>query len=99
MDNLTKQQRHKSMSNIRSKDTKIEMILRKALWSEGIRYRKNYTVLVGTERCSSFLLSARLSLAFGTDKGGTLIELENPRRAKKAERSEAGTLAQAQRSF
>ena len=47
MDNLTKQQRHKSMSNIRSKDTKIEMILRKALWSEGIRYRKNYTALVG----------------------------------------------------
>lgn len=47
MDNLTKQQRHKSMSHIRSKDTKIESRLRKALWAEGIRYRKNYTLLIG----------------------------------------------------
>ena len=47
MDNLTKEQRHKSMTHIRYKDTKIEVILRKALWAEGIRYRKNYTALAG----------------------------------------------------
>ena len=35
------------MSNIRSKDTKIERILRNALWSKGIRYRKNYSALPG----------------------------------------------------
>ena len=47
MDNLTKEQRHKSMTRIRSKNTKIELQLRKALWSEGIRYRKNYSHLSG----------------------------------------------------
>lgn len=46
-DVLTKEQRHRNMSNIRSKDTKIECILRKALWSNGIRYRKNYSALPG----------------------------------------------------
>lgn len=40
MDNLTKEQRHKNMKNIRGKDTKIEVILRKALWNKGYRYRK-----------------------------------------------------------
>lgn len=35
------------MQSIRSKDTKIELILRKALWSRGIRYRKNYSKIPG----------------------------------------------------
>ena len=47
MDVLTKEQRHKNMKNIKSKDTKIELILRKALWTNGIRYRKNYSQLPG----------------------------------------------------
>jgi DNA mismatch endonuclease (patch repair protein) len=47
MDNLTKEQRRKNMQRIKSKDTKIELILRKALWKKGIRYRKNYTLLEG----------------------------------------------------
>ena len=47
MDNLKPDQRKKNMQHIRSKDTKIELILRKALWSEGIRYRKNYDKLPG----------------------------------------------------
>lgn len=41
MDNLIKAQRHKNMQHIRSKDTCIEVILRKALWKRGYRYRKN----------------------------------------------------------
>lgn len=45
MDRLTKAQRHKNMVAIKSKDTKIEVALRKALWHKGIRYRKNYKVL------------------------------------------------------
>ena len=45
MDNLTQTQRHKNMQAIRSKDTKIEVMLRKALWHQGIRYRKNFKVL------------------------------------------------------
>lgn len=46
-DNLTKEQRHKSMSHIKSKNTSIEVKLRKALWQEGYRYRKNYKELPG----------------------------------------------------
>ena len=34
-DVLTKEQRHKNMKNIHGKDTKIEIILRKALWAKG----------------------------------------------------------------
>ena len=33
-DVLTKEQRHKNMKNIHGKDTKIEIILRKALWAK-----------------------------------------------------------------
>ena len=36
------------MNKIHSKDTKPELILRKALWHEGIRYRKNYKKLPGS---------------------------------------------------
>lgn len=46
-DVLTKEQRRKNMQNIRSKDTKIEVILRKSLWRRGIRYRKNYSEVPG----------------------------------------------------
>ena len=46
-DNLTKEQRHKSMSHIKSKNTSIEVKLQKALWKEGYRYRKNYKDLPG----------------------------------------------------
>ena len=47
MDRLTKEQRHKNMSNIKNKDTGIEVKLRKALWEKGYRYRKNYKKLPG----------------------------------------------------
>ena len=46
-DDLTKEQRHKNMQNIKSSDTKIEVLLRKALWQKGYRYRKNYKELPG----------------------------------------------------
>jgi DNA mismatch endonuclease (patch repair protein) len=47
MDPLTPEQRHKCMSHIKSKNTSIETLFRKALWHEGIRYRKNYNKLPG----------------------------------------------------
>jgi DNA mismatch endonuclease (patch repair protein) len=47
VDRLTKEQRHKNMKNIKSKDTSIELKLRRALWSKGYRYRKNYKELPG----------------------------------------------------
>ena len=40
-------QRSRNMSRIKSKDTSIELALRKALWRSGIRYRKNYANLPG----------------------------------------------------
>lgn len=36
------------MSHIHSKDTKPEIILRKALWKKGVRYRKNFKKLPGS---------------------------------------------------
>lgn len=47
MDNLTREQRRKNMQHIRSKDTGIEVKLRKTLWSKGYRYRKNDSRLPG----------------------------------------------------
>lgn len=47
MDDLTPEQRRRNMQAIKSKDTTIELMLRKALWHEGIRYRKNYKKLPG----------------------------------------------------
>ena len=46
-DVLTPEQRRKNMQHIKGKDTKIEVILRKALWAKGYRYRKNYEGLPG----------------------------------------------------
>jgi len=42
------EQIHYTMSRVRSKNTKIEIMLRKALWHSGIRYRKNFKALPGT---------------------------------------------------
>lgn len=47
MDDLTPEQRKKNMQHIRSKNTEIECILRKALWKKGYRYRKHYTKIPG----------------------------------------------------
>ena len=44
MDCMTTEQRSKNMRAIKSQDTKIEVIFRKALWAQGIRYRKNFKV-------------------------------------------------------
>lgn len=47
MDDLTPDQRRKNMQRIKSKDTNPEIVLRKALWAKGYRYRKNYKELPG----------------------------------------------------
>lgn len=47
MDNHTPEQRTANMKAIRYKDTKIEVVLRKELWSRGIHYRKNCKDLPG----------------------------------------------------
>ena len=47
MDTHTAELRHKNMQAIKAKDTAIELLLRKELWSRGIRYRKNVKSIVG----------------------------------------------------
>lgn len=41
MDKLTKEQRQKNMQSVRATGSKIEVALAKALYAEGLRYRKN----------------------------------------------------------
>lgn len=41
MDKISKSQRSNNMRAIRSKDTSIELMLRKELWRRGLRYRVN----------------------------------------------------------
>lgn len=46
-DRITKEQRSLNMRQIKSKDTSIEVMVRKYLFSKGFRYRKNVDRLPG----------------------------------------------------
>ena len=48
MDVMTPAQRRRNMQLIRAQDTRAEVMLRKALWHQGLRYRKNWRALPGT---------------------------------------------------
>ena len=47
MDTLTKERRSWTMSRIRSKDTKPELLVRKYLFSRGLRFRVNVSRIPG----------------------------------------------------
>jgi DNA mismatch endonuclease, patch repair protein len=47
MDVLTPEQRTKNMKAIRSTNTKMELLLAKSLWKNGVRYRKNDKTVYG----------------------------------------------------
>lgn len=47
MDKLTSEQRHKNMQAVKSKDSKIEVLLRQELWKRGLKYRKNVKSVFG----------------------------------------------------
>lgn len=47
MDKMTKEQRHRCMAAIHSKDTKPELIVRRFLFGRGFRYRLNHPRLPG----------------------------------------------------
>lgn len=49
------------MQKIRSKDTKAEVLLRKALWKKGYRYRKNWKRLPG---CPDIVLTKQKICVF-----------------------------------
>lgn len=46
-DTVLKKKRSEIMSKVKSKDSKIEVDFRKAIWKEGFRYRKNPTNYFG----------------------------------------------------
>lgn len=43
----TKEQIRYNMQQVKNKDSKIEVLLRKELWSRGLRYRKNVNQIYG----------------------------------------------------
>lgn len=43
----TEEQVRYNMQRVRSKDTEIEILLRKRLWATGLRYRKNVKSIIG----------------------------------------------------
>lgn len=47
MDNHTPEQRRRNMQAVKNKDSAIEIMLRKELWSMGLRYRKNVNTIFG----------------------------------------------------
>ena len=47
MDTMAKEQRHQNMSHIKSKNTSLEMLVRKRLFHDGFRYRINVSNLPG----------------------------------------------------
>lgn len=47
MDNHTPEQRRKNMQAVKNKDSKIELMLRKELWTRGLHYRKNDKTVFG----------------------------------------------------
>ena len=47
MSRYTDEQTHHIMSSVHSKNTNIEVALRKELWRQGYRYRKNVKTLPG----------------------------------------------------
>ncbi len=47
MDKVNAQTRSKVMSKVRSTETSLEILFRKKLWKQGIRYRKNNKKLFG----------------------------------------------------
>lgn len=47
MDNHTPEQRRKNMQAVKNKGSQIELLLRKELWSRGLRYRKNVNHIFG----------------------------------------------------
>ncbi len=48
VDSLTRDQRHRVMANIKGKDTKPEMVIRRLLFAQGYRYRLHAAGLPGT---------------------------------------------------
>ena len=51
----TPEQRRKNMQAVKNKDSEIELLLRKELWSRGLRYHKNSSNVFGKAKMESVL--------------------------------------------
>lgn len=60
-DNLSSEVRRKNMSHIRSKNSRPEELVRKALFKRGFRYRKNVRNIMG---CPDIVLSKYKTIIF-----------------------------------
>ncbi len=65
MDNLTPEQRKKNMQNIKSKNTKPEMLLRKKLFQCGLRYRIHGKDIVG--KPDIYIKSKKIAIFIDSD--------------------------------
>ena len=70
MDKHTPEQRHKNMQAVKNKDSEIELLLRRELWSRGIRYQKNSNKVFGHP---DMFLSEKRSPCSVTVSFGTVI--------------------------
>ena len=70
----TKEQISYNMGRIKSKDTKIEVILRNELWHRGLRYRKNVKGIIGKTDIAFIgkKLQFFVIVNFGTDMIGRI---------------------------
>ena len=65
MDVHSREQRSRNTKAIKSSDTKMELVLRRALWNEGYRYRKNNKKVYG-----------KPDLTFGKQKVAVFVDSE-----------------------
>ncbi len=91
---LAKETRRRIMQHIRSNDTKAEVLLRKALWHCGVRYRKNYKELPGTPdiaitkyRIAVFVDGDFWHVRGHEDNPGEQIQMNKPYWTKKLKRN------------
>jgi G:T-mismatch repair DNA endonuclease (very short patch repair protein) len=77
MDVLTPEQRHYNMSQIHSKNTKPELIVRKWLWYHGYRYRLHKKIYP-ENRTLYFLNTMPLSLFTVVSGTGITVDLPQP---------------------
>ncbi|MBQ1263574.1 MAG: TSUP family transporter [Oscillospiraceae bacterium] len=67
--------RSKNMRNIKAQDTSIELMLRKRLWREGIRYRKNVAYKTALPMICAALISIPIAVHFSAVVSGNIFKL------------------------
>lgn len=75
----TKEQITYNMQQVKSKDTKIEVMLRKELWSRGLRYQKNCKKVFGKPDIVFIgkKLRSFVTVSFGTVTIGTTRKMNS----------------------